>query len=84
MESLYPESIFIIEERARKDLRRSPSPFSYPKAGLMIHEVEFPRCGALVMHEPLKRECSSAAQSYSILGQIFSVPEILFAGDHLG
>lgn len=53
-ESLCPESIFIIEERARKDLRRSPSPFSYPKAGLMIHEAEFPRRGVVMMHEPLK------------------------------
>jgi len=67
MESLCPESIFIIEEKAKKDLKRSPSPFSYPKAGLMIHEAEFPRCGSLVMHEPLKSECSSTAQSYSIL-----------------
>lgn len=60
MESLHPESIFIVEERDRKDLKRSPTPFSYPQAGLMIHVVEFPRCGALLIHESLKSECSSA------------------------
>lgn len=64
-ESLYPESVksvksvIIIAER--KDLKRLPSPFSYPKAGLMMHEVEFSRCGALVVHDPLERERSSAA-----------------------
>lgn len=53
MENVCPGPVFITEERARKDLKRSPSPFSYPKAGLMIHEAEFPRCGTMVMHEPL-------------------------------
>lgn len=70
MGTLYPEYIIFIEER--KDLKRLPSPFSHPKAGLMIHEVEFPSCGALVMHEPLEIDCSSAAWNCSMLGQIFS------------
>lgn len=60
MESLHPESIFIIEERDRKDLKRSPTPFFDPQAGLMIHEVEFPRCGALLIHESFKTENSAA------------------------
>lgn len=32
MKMLCPESVFIIEERTMKDLRRSPSLFSYSKA----------------------------------------------------
>lgn len=51
---LCPGSIFIMEERAKKDLNRSPSPFFYPSAVLTVYEVKFLYCGALVMHEALK------------------------------